>query len=161
MALKQFTLLLLCLFYSQVTSVSGCNQVHCQVSVCAPNATEAFNVASLGLVAIMGPDCAGWEINSPVSGGQGPCASGLQNFSGAFTIWRAWNAMAGDYSAKFAQWGNFLGATCTGGKEVTCDPKTGQFPNPVNGKCQTDQCETALTGLNICVKPSDIADIKV
>ncbi|KAK1713003.1 uncharacterized protein BDZ83DRAFT_656396 [Colletotrichum acutatum] len=132
--------LFFCLFYGQVVIASGCNQIHCQVSVCAPNADEAYNVASLGLVAIMGPDCASWQVNSPVSGGQGVCASGLQTFTGAFDIWRGWNAMGGDYSATFAQWGNFLGATCTGGKTVSCDPKSGQYPNPVTGKCQTQQC---------------------
>ncbi|KAF4773177.1 hypothetical protein HER10_EVM0005511 [Colletotrichum scovillei] len=88
----------------------------------------------------MGPDCASWQPNSPVSGGQGACANGLQTFTGAFDIWRGWNAMGGDYSATFAQWGNFLGATCTGGKTVSCDPKSGQYPNPVTGKCQTRQC---------------------
>ncbi|OLN81957.1 hypothetical protein CCHL11_08619 [Colletotrichum chlorophyti] len=138
MAFVLFTLLL-ALLQSQVILASGCTQVHCQVSVCAANADEAYNVASLGLIAIMGPDCASWQAGSPTNGGQGACGDGLQVFSGAFDIWRAWTAWGDDYSATFAQWGNFLGATCTGGKTVKCDPKSGQFPNPVTGKCQTKQ----------------------
>ncbi|OHW90527.1 hypothetical protein CSPAE12_10791, partial [Colletotrichum incanum] len=132
-------LLLPVLLQCQEVSASGCTQVHCQVSVCAPNADEAFNVASLGLVGIMGPDCASWQVGSPTDKGQGDCGDGLKTFSGSFDIWRAWTAWGDDYSAMFAQWGNFLGATCTGGKTVVCDPKSGQYPSSVTGKCQTKQ----------------------
>ncbi|KAK2022417.1 hypothetical protein LX32DRAFT_194107 [Colletotrichum zoysiae] len=132
--------LLLVLLRCQIACASGCNQVYCKLSVCAPNADEAYNVASLGLVGIMGPDCASWESNSPTDEGRGSCAEGLTTFSGGFHIWRAWNAMGGDYSATFAQWGNFLGATCTGGETVTCEPKSGEYPSPVTGRCQRKRC---------------------
>ncbi|KAE9565980.1 hypothetical protein K4K49_006896 [Colletotrichum sp. SAR 10_70] len=140
MSFKLLSLLLLVFFQCRSVLASGCTQVHCQVTVCAANADEAYNEASLGLVAIMGPDCASWQPGSPTNAGQGACAAGLSTFTGNFDIWRAWTAHGDDYSATFAQWGNFIGATCTGGKTVKCDPKSGQYPNPTNGRCQTQQC---------------------
>ncbi|TEA15520.1 hypothetical protein C8034_v011260 [Colletotrichum sidae] len=128
----------------------GCTQTHCQVSVCAADADAAYDEASLGLNGIMGPDCASWQPGFPTDGGRGPCAAGLRVYSGNFDIWRAWTTSGDDYSATFAQWGNFLGATCTGGKIVTCEPKSGRFPNSSTGKCQVDACVTDGS----CVKGS-------
>ncbi|CCF36528.1 hypothetical protein CH063_08082 [Colletotrichum higginsianum] len=130
------TLLLLVFLLFHEVLASGCTQVHCQVSVCASNTDEAFDVASLGLVGIMGPDCASWIPGLPTNEGQGSCAPGLKEYRGNLTIWRAWTARGNDYSAMFAQWGNFLGATCIGGKTVKCSPKSGEFPSSVTGKCQ-------------------------
>ncbi|KAI6298126.1 hypothetical protein MCOR07_003157 [Pyricularia oryzae] len=135
-AYRGFALIVLVLLQCQRALASGCTQVYCQLAVCAPNADEAYNVASLGLVGIMGPDCAGWESNSPTNGGRGNCTEGLSTFSGGFYVWRAWSALGDDYSATFAQWGNFLGATCTGRKTVKCKGKSGEYPSPVTGRCQ-------------------------
>ncbi|KAJ0163840.1 hypothetical protein CTA2_2276 [Colletotrichum tanaceti] len=119
----------------------GCTQVHCQVSVCAANTDEAFDVASLGLVSIMGPDCASWNPVLPIEEGQGRCAAGLKEYRGNLTIWRAWTAGGKGYSAYFTKWDKFLKAICVGGKTVKCEPKTGQYPNPATGKCQRKKCD--------------------
>ncbi|RDW73503.1 hypothetical protein BP6252_07410 [Coleophoma cylindrospora] len=134
----QFSSLLAAALIGQLVSsvmASGCTQMWCQVSVCATDVNDAFNVASWGLTAVMGPDCADWNPDPPTDNGQGPCAAGLINYSGQFAIWRSWSAND-QYSGTFAQWGNFLGATCGGGKVVSCNPKSGGYPDPSNGKCQ-------------------------
>ncbi|KAK2069987.1 hypothetical protein P8C59_004526 [Phyllachora maydis] len=114
-----------------------CSQVFCDVSVCAVDSDDAHQVASRGLVALMGPDCGDWVNNSPQDNGQGPCAAGLKIFTGKFEVWRGWVMPWGDmYRGTFAQWGNFLGATCVGGKEVKCKSKHGIFPNSGTGLCQ-------------------------
>lgn len=117
----------------EARSVAQCRQVHCQVSVCAADGMGAWEVATNGLQFIMGEDCSGWQ-SGPTNNGQGPCASGLFEYSGELTIWRAW-VVSSEYSSTFAQWGNFLGATCSGGKSVSCSSKDGNVPNAWNGEC--------------------------
>jgi hypothetical protein len=114
-------------------SVAECTQVHCQVSVCAADGMGAWEVATNGLQFLMGQDCSGWQ-SGPNNNGQGPCASGLSEYSGELTIWRAWVVFS-SYSGTFAQWGNFLGATCSGGESVSCSSKVGNSPNAWNGEC--------------------------
>jgi hypothetical protein len=116
-----------------LVAASSCTQVHCQASVCAANDADAQNAASFGLQAIMGGDCGNWT-SGPTNTGQGQCASGLSVYTGEFVIWRAWTADP-NYSGTFQAWANFLGASCTGAQSVNCDPKTGTYPNSINGQC--------------------------
>jgi hypothetical protein len=94
---------------------------------------DALKVASNGIQFLMGQDCAGWQ-SGPNNIGQEACASGLYGFTGEITIWRAW-VVDPHYSGTFAQWGNFIGATCSGVRAVSCSSKTGYAPNAFNGEC--------------------------
>ena len=119
--------------YATARSVNQCTQVQCQVSVCAVDGMDAWVVASNGLQILMGEDCGGWQ-SGPNEGGQGPCASGLYEYSGTFTIWRAW-VVGSSYSGIFAQWSNFLGAICSGVQAVSCSSHDSYTPNTFNGEC--------------------------
>jgi hypothetical protein len=114
-------------------SGAKCAQVQCQVTVCATDGMDALKVASNGIQFLMGQDCAGWQ-SGPNNIGQEACASGLYGFTGEITIWRAW-VVDPHYSGTFAQWGNFIGATCSGVRAVSCSSKTGYAPNAFNGEC--------------------------
>jgi hypothetical protein len=114
-------------------SVAQCTQIYCQVSVCAADGMGAWEVATNGIQFLMGEDCSGFQ-SGPDNNGQGPCALGLYEYTGELTIWRGW-VVESSYYGTFAQWGNFLGATCSGGESVKCTSNAANVPNAWNGEC--------------------------
>ncbi len=127
-----FSLLLsgIALQYS-VLVAANCVQVHCHLTVCATDRNDATAIASFAFVSIMGEDCGSWG-SGPSANGQGKCASGRQEWSGEFVIWRAY--FQSWYSDSFPADGNFLGGNCWTERKVHC-AGGGMCPSQATGQC--------------------------